>query len=826
MIEVYLLVTLAAIGYMMNSAGRERTRKYVVMNSKQRQPPCNIPTNANIYNSNYFTAAQNEVACRASKMYNQAKHPKRSNVISKNYAFEKDDPEYAPPKTTKPIERVRLLSGEYVTKEDFTFNNMTPFFGGRVRQNMDDEANKNILETYTGVSSADFKRKCEVGSFYDNKKDVTNMNGMQNKDDFYRDRMVAPRTRNNVTPIEKEYVGPGLNQGYSSTPTGGYQQFELQDLMMPKCVDELRVKTNPKTTYEGRIVDGMKGRTRAEVKHLDKNRASTVYEQTPDHLLRTTGAYTKEAGKPEFNVKQTHRISTTREYMGTAMATNVKAPLDPDVRASVKPQFGDYGGVRNAYLGGTGKGEKDDYGKSQIMVYENERDITSTRVYQGNLTSLVKAIVSPITDLFKDTKKDELIDNPRHFGNMQAQFPAKATVYDPNDVMRATVKETTIHEAALGNLKGHEKITVHDPNDIARTTTKETTIHEAALGNLKGHEKITVHDPNDIARTTIKETTIHEAALGNLKGHKKNIVHDPNDIARTTTKETTIHEASIGNLKGYEKITVHDPNDIARTTIKETLIHDDMGTGTITGAKQLFVYDPDEIAKTTGRETLEHTEYVMNMANAAKKGKVYDPLDVARKTMKETTEMNEHTGHIDRYEGMGDYNTTEYVAPLTQKQFLSDNDYIGIAAHGQTDGYKVANVIAPNTQKQFLSDVEYYGVAEAGTNKAQKSYDDMYNAHISSTKESTLHERDPTKTGKKTYASKDDISMCSKKPQCDQVTTRYTPNFDKVTAATPELSDTTFTREKPNYGQDDRLDPSLLSAFLENPFTQPLNSVA
>ena len=84
--------------------------------------------------------------------------------------------------------------------------------------------------------------------------------------------------------------------------------------------------------------------------------------------------------------------------MGTAMATNVKAPMPSDVRASAKPQYGDYGGVRNAYLGGVGKGESDDYGKSKIMVYENERDVTSTRVYQGNLTSLVKALVSPITD--------------------------------------------------------------------------------------------------------------------------------------------------------------------------------------------------------------------------------------------------------------------------------------------------------------------------------------------------------------------------------------------------------------------------------------------
>jgi hypothetical protein len=749
MIELYILVTLAAIGYMVNSSS---ANKKVVL-SHLTIPKAEIPQGQNVYQSQQFNEVQADVAKKAAAMYKKSLDPVKSGVVSKTYPYDKED---------IMANKVKLLSGEYIDKNDFKFKNMTPYFGGRMKQNLDENANKSLLETFTGVNSADFKRKCEVDSFYDTTKNVTNINGMQNRDDFYKERMVAPRVRNNITPVEKITVGPGIGKGFTSNPTGGFQQFDVQDMMMPKCVDQLRVATNPKVTYAGRTVDGMKSKLRGEVGKMEKNRVTTFYEQTPDNYLRTTGAYLKQSEIPEYNVKNTNRLDTTTQYVGSAMTSSAKARImDPSVRGTSRSQFGEYG-LRNAALYNIGKGERDDFGKSKIMVFANERDITSTRVYQGNLTSLIKALVTPVTDAFKNTRKDEMVDNPRHFGNMNIQIPDKPTMYDPNDVARTTIKETTVHESVNGNLKGNEKGTMHDPNDVARTTLKETTIHEYVNGNLKGHEKITIHDPNDIARTTIKET----------------------------------------------------------------LIHDDTGTGTITGPKQLFVYDPDEVAKTTLRETLERMDYEMNISGGAKKGTIYDPADVARTTMKETLEDLTRDGNIDRVEGMGDYNTTEYKAKHTQKQFTSDKDYFGTANKQNRDGYKTANFDAPDTQKQFLSDIEYYGGAEASSDKKQMSYDDMYNAYISATKESVLNGREPTQSGKKSYVSGDCISLSHKKQECDMYTERVVNNIDKISNNIPSSEISTFTRAKKDYDETDRLDPSILKAYLENPYTKPLNSVA
>ena len=133
-----------------------------------------------------------------------------------------------------------------------------------------------------------------------------------------------------------------------------------------------------------------------------------------------------------------------------------------------------------------------------------------------NLTTAVKSIIAPIQDLFKTSRKENFIGNPRPNGNFGAQIPNKMTVYDPNDVAKTTIKETNIHNEREGNMSGPKKLMVYDPNDVARTTIKETNIHNNREGNIAGHTKSQVYDPNDVARTTIKETNIHNNRSGNM----------------------------------------------------------------------------------------------------------------------------------------------------------------------------------------------------------------------------------------------------------------------------------------------------------------------
>ena len=819
MIEVYVLLTLGALGYLLN-----KTNKDVKKTNNNKVNLNEMPSMKNIYESKHYDDTDLILKERAIKKFKASLDPINKNVISYNHGLIMDNI-----KESQENEKVLSLSGEYINKRNFTHENMVPYYGGSIKQNMDDKTNRTILENFTGVNDMQ-KNKCETSSFYDMKKNMGNINGSQNAADFYKDRLVAPTKRANEFPIPQVHVGPGLGQGYASDPTGGYQQFDIQDIAQDKCVDQLRTKLNPnknaigmadtsKQTYTGRIVEGLKTGLPGQIGKVNKNRVETSFDQNEDNWFKTTGANLKPAKYGQFNVKDTNRLTTTREQMGTAFAAgHLARKEDPKVRITARQQLkGNYLGV--SALNQFGLGNKDDYGKSQILVYNNERDVTSTKVYQGNVTSLIKSIMAPIEDLIKITKKQHTVDNPRHFGNLSMQIPSKQTLYDPNDVAKTTIKETTVHDAILGNLRGHEKSTIYDPNDVAKTTIKETTVHDAILGNLKGNEKITIYDPNDVARTTTKESTIQEYLLGNLKGNQKITIHDPNDVARTTIKETTVHDYVLGNLKGHEQITIYDPNDVARTTIKETLIHDEAGTGTVTGAKQLYVYDPEDIAKKTIRETVERDDYELNMSSKFYKGTIYDPNDLARKTVKETTvDIEREYGNIDRYARGGAYESTEYDAKTTQKQFLSDLDYYGAAARDGGEGYITNEYDAKDTQKQFLSDIEYYGGASAGEDKKQMSYDDMYNASITEKKETIIFGREPTQTGSKVF--NDCVNMADpKKRECDFKTERDSQNRTFIMNEIPTLNDSTITKTRKNtiYEADDRFDISLLDAFKDNP---------
>jgi hypothetical protein len=501
MLELYVIITLAGIGYILNKSSTNTSMNTNKISKNE------IPSMNNVYSSDYANETLRITGQNASKAYNKAQDPKKTGVISKNYQFLKEN------KEDRINEKVMSLTGQYIDKTDFTHNNQVPFFGGSVKQNMEPFANDNIMLNQNGSDSL-YKQKQEVKSFFDSCQNIGNINGMADNSDYYRGRMVESRIKNNVFPIAQVRVGPGLNQGYDSKPTGGYQQLDILDYVKFKNVDDLRVANKPKLTYNAVTLDGMKGKNRGEIGVLNKNRPERFWEQTPDMWFTTTGAVTKQTDQPAQLVKDTNRQDTTIEYTGGAFGYDQQGRVeDPSVSDPRKPQFG---GLGLANPSGTvyGKGSANDYGKSKILVYNNERDITSTRVYQGNLTSLIKSIIAPVADMIKITKKDDLIDNPRHYGNMSISIPSKQTIYDPNDIARVTIKETLVHDTTINNLSGPKQLTVYDPDDIARTTLRQTMDAIDTSLNIAGKTRIQAYNEEE-ARVTLKQTLIDGERYGN-----------------------------------------------------------------------------------------------------------------------------------------------------------------------------------------------------------------------------------------------------------------------------------------------------------------------
>ena len=434
------------------------------------------------------------------------------------------------------------LADIYMTADDFKHANMTPSFGSTVRQNLNPNANNALMETFTGIGDT-FQDKKEIGSMFGPQKGLSNVNGQDNTLNFAQSRIVMPKFQNNIFPLQQVKVGPGIGEGYVSQPSGGFQQPATLDILKTaKGIDELRVATKPQVTYSHPVVTGSAHiKSRGTVATVVKQHTETFTEM-PFTYQVPSGGVAKETKYGCFVAPDTDR-GHEEEYLAPA-ASKDKAPKQySEVQGDRRDE------VREGTLGPAHRareGNGDDYGRRYTHVPMTTRELTVECSAPGMLTALVKAIIAPLQDVLKPSNNEFNILAAREFGNLQAQTPAKATVYDPSDVAKVTMKETMLHDSENLNLKGPDRGYVVDPSDVAKTTIKETLIHDTHTGIATGNRCIAVYN-SDAARTTVRETLPQTDGTVNLKGAEKGVLPF-NDKARVTVRETTIRPARAGNI--------------------------------------------------------------------------------------------------------------------------------------------------------------------------------------------------------------------------------------------------------------------------------------
>jgi hypothetical protein len=270
-------------------------------------------------------------------------------------------------------------------------------------------------------------------------------------------------------------------------------------------------------------------------------------------------------------------MTTTREYAGVAGQAEGKATYTiGSTRAPHVQQMGSYG-YRNANLTDTFNNntdaEQNDYGKAGVEIRPNERFYTGERVHATNLAPDAGQGSLPLQDAARQTRAEELIQNPRSAGNFTAlgggSMAEKPTVYDPNDTMRTTIKETTIDNDWIGMaapVEAQPRLTVYDPNDVARTTVRETTEDNDYIGIFAPNaaQKLTVYDPDDVARVTGRNTLAEQDTYRNLgrQDLPGNATIRPQDKVRLTQKGAISAKSSYtGIAQASEAIAQTDRTD-------------------------------------------------------------------------------------------------------------------------------------------------------------------------------------------------------------------------------------------------------------------------
>ena len=144
---------------------------------------------------------------------------------------------------------------------------------------------KQIRNIY-GTAQYDFHKK-EIKPFFVPSKNTTFINGSPVNSDFLKSRFNQSNNRTNELPFESEMVARGVGKGYKSSGSGGFHQFEINDIARPKTVDELRALSNPKVTYKRPVISGKGIDKRSSQGNVRKYRPDKFYIATEDHLFKT-----------------------------------------------------------------------------------------------------------------------------------------------------------------------------------------------------------------------------------------------------------------------------------------------------------------------------------------------------------------------------------------------------------------------------------------------------------------------------------------------------------------------------------------------------------
>jgi hypothetical protein len=415
---------------------------------------------------------------------------------------------------------VSALSGQTVNANEFKHNNMQPFFGGRVKQNMTASVNTSKLDMFTGAGATQIQKQ-EIAPMFNHNQPFGQPYGNEPNADFIRSRIVEPGRRNNEKAFEPTRVGPSLAEKGGITGQGGFQQLEVNEIMkraMPST-NKLRTADNPKVSYNNQVVPGVHFITAPALDsgEVRKYRPDTFFlNETGERNGVATGEVLKESVRPTQILKYTTRTDTTEEFIGTPASQDAfKSYVAGDYRTPMNQQFGG-AGYRNNDASTYGAGPRDDYGASAIEIRPNERNGTQDRIMGLNLAPADTGLVTVhYEDDSRPTRRGETVGNIRQTGTPvgYAGGAPSITTWDPSNVARTTIKETTVdwdYRGISGPGAGPERLKVYDPNDIAKPTQKSQLSSDSRIAGP--------------AISVNKDFTSHESAYNMRKNESKTSV--------------------------------------------------------------------------------------------------------------------------------------------------------------------------------------------------------------------------------------------------------------------------------------------------------------
>ena len=404
-------------------------------------PPKNYPIQSNNLSQNVNKYANSNQA--TDKYFNQS-------TFKKQVANDRNSGSVLPTNQFKP------LSGDQIDTSNFKHNNMVPYFGAKIKGRGGPSQATSILDNMVGNGSQVIKKQ-EQAPLFKPEDNVQWAHGTPNHSDFYQQRQNPSQNMSNVKPFTSQNVGPGLNHGYGSKGTGGFNSgMESRNSWLPKTVDELRTATNPKLTFG---LQGHQGPAQRNVKNLgiegkmEKNLPDSYFVNGPDRYFTTTGIEIAPTAQPIQDMGFVNRPTTSVQYEG--VADGPIAGMVPENYYPLAKNEHVYTPIMGPKSVTSNEATHADYGKQGYNVKANNRVTTNQPTEFGGVQSMIGAVVAPIMDVLRPSRKENVIGNIRQSGNVQ-QLISGEYVVNPGDRPKTTIKEMTVGKGNAMYVQGQQ----------------------------------------------------------------------------------------------------------------------------------------------------------------------------------------------------------------------------------------------------------------------------------------------------------------------------------------------------------------------------------
>ena len=558
-------------------------------------------------------------------------------------------------------EKKMLLTNEYslfnkeeddmtygvVEKDQLKHSNMVPHFSQRGMINEYNDQNYSHKANIFSGSSKEYVPKAELlkENFTPLERDVNLVNGSRNNLGFMQSYYIPSTEKRNEMPFEQINVGPGLNLNpdQTSRPDGGNQE-EWRPI--PRSTDQLRSADRPKLSYKGILKSGQKGNKLGVLGDVFKRRPEKTVEIKTENYVKTGGEHKEQRARSKIELRKTER-KDSRPVIGPARASDEK--LTKKNTGKVSEPF---------------KTETLSSGPSNVQEY----------IKKHNQNKCSYKLPENSRDL---NPKGNLVAHPRRFsfGNLK---------FDPHDLPRQTIKQTTTFNEQSGHAKGVDegKVKSYNPTDPAKVTRRELITNTEQSGHVRGAETfVQSFDPNDISRITLRDETQFYDQAGYAKGiENRSSAFNPNDITRTTLRDDTQFNEQAGYAKGVEnRSTAYDPNDITRNTLRDDTQFNEQAGYAKGIENRSSAYDPDDILRHTQREDIQYAEQSGIVKGLENKIPVYDPNDILNETLRGQNPYNEQSGIAKGIENRNKAFDPDNLPSATLRETYSDATMSGHA---------------------------------------------------------------------------------------------------------------------------------------------------